>query len=61
MAYKCSKCKEDELSTRSLNLKICLKCGRIDDPNKLLTFLEKLGVPQGIIKQVKNFNAANQI
>jgi ribosomal protein L37AE/L43A len=54
MAFVCPGCKEETLSPRSAEIKVCLKCGRLVDWQNVIKLLEKMDIPEKIINQVRN-------
>lgn len=54
MAFTCPDCKDKTLSVRTIELKICLKCGRVIGIEDALELLGKLGVQQKAITKVRN-------
>ncbi len=54
MAFMCPNCKEETLSPRSAEIKVCLKCGRLVDWQNVIELLEKMGVQKKVIDQVRS-------
>jgi len=54
MAFMCPNCKEETLSPRSAEIKVCLKCGRLVDWQNVIELLEKIGVQKKVIDQVRS-------
>ena len=54
MAFVCPDCKDETLSPRSAEVKVCLKCGKLVDWQNVTKLLEKMGVHEKIIDQVRN-------
>ena len=54
MAFVCPDCKEETLSPRSAEVKVCLKCGRLVDWQNAIKLLEKMGVQKKVIDIVRN-------
>ena len=54
MAFVCPDCKDETLSPRSAEVKVCLKCGKLVDWQNITKLLEKMGVHEKIIDQVRN-------
>ena len=61
MAFTCPDCKQKTLSVRTVELKICLKCGRVMGIEDALELLRKLGVQQEIITKVRDDLPAQMI
>jgi ribosomal protein L37AE/L43A len=53
MAYECPNCKDNTLSNRSAEIKVCLKCGKIIDCEDVMNLLEKMSVPKKLIDKVR--------
>ena len=54
MAFVCPNCKEEALSPRSAEIKVCLKCGGLVDWQNAIKLLEKMGVQQKVIDTVRS-------
>ena len=54
MAFVCPGCKEETLSPRSAEIKICLKCGRLVDWQNVIKLLEKMKVQKKVIDKVQS-------
>jgi len=54
MAFVCPDCKEETLSPRSAEIKVCLKCGKLVDWQNVIKLLEKMGVQKKVIDIVRN-------
>jgi len=54
MAFTCPDCRDKTLSARTVELKICLKCGRLIGVESALELLRKMGVQQKVITKVRN-------
>ena len=54
MAFVCPDCKEETLSPRSAEVKVCLKCGRLVNWQNAIKLLEKMGVQKKVIDIVRN-------
>ena len=52
MAYECPNCRTNTLSTRPVDVKVCLNCGKITGKEDLLNLLRKVGVSNKTIKNV---------
>jgi ribosomal protein L37AE/L43A len=61
MAFVCPGCKEETLSPRSVEIKVCLKCGRLVDWQNVIKLLEKMDINEKIINQVRNDIAAKEL
>jgi len=53
MAYVCPYCGKEELSSRKLEVKICLDCNKIVGCNDILEFLRKIGIQEEVVEKVK--------
>ena len=54
MAFVCPDCKEETLSPRSAEIKVCLKCGRLVDWQNVIKLLEKMKVKKKVIDKVRS-------
>ena len=54
MAFTCPDCRDKTLSVRTVELRICLKCGRVIGVESALELLRRLGVQQKVITKVRN-------
>lgn len=54
MAFTCPGCRDKTLSVRTVELKMCLKCGRVIGVESALELLRRLGVQQKVITKVRN-------
>ena len=61
MAFMCPECKEETLSPRSAEIKICLRCGRLVDWEKVIGLLEKMGVQKKVISKVRSDIVAREL
>ena len=59
MAYICPYCKQEEQSPRTVTVKYCLNCKRIEECNDVLKFLRKIGVQEEVVNKVRDSLAAN--
>jgi len=61
MAFMCPECKGETLSPRSAEIKICLRCGRLVDWEKVIGLLEKMGVQKKVISKVRSDIVAREL
>ena len=61
MVFMCPECKEETLSPRSAEIKICLRCGRLVDWEKVIRLLEKMGVQKKVISKVRSDIVAREL
>jgi len=61
MAFECPDCKEKTLSTRLVEVKVCLNCGKIIGSRNVLELLKKIGVQEKAINIVRNDLVAREL
>lgn len=54
MAFVCPNCKEEALSPRSAEIKVCLKCGGLVDWKNAIKLLRKMSIQEKVIDTVRS-------